>query len=336
MSDQQSPNATPFSFLPPAPPVSPNNAALTQVKSEEGSNYFTIGVPAACNFDTGAGAMVLSTVYRGLLGKIVNSQATDFLIKGSKVGDPGVLCLAGATTVITDDGNGNLMEVANSAGGGSTGTGPLFTSALVRGVVDTNVATPTAANAFALAGAGRDGLTYVNGQIALLMAQTNPQENGPYIVTNAGGGNGTLVRLPWWASGSIIPQSFEFKVGSEGTVYKNLVAYTACGAAQVVDTNDPVLLFRRITALILANQTFFENNGFLTTGLSHPGAGRVGIHSVVGVNFSRATISITAASGAATAQLTFNTTLVGANDIEVDSWAVAAATDESFYILVSQ
>ncbi len=192
---------------------------------------------------------------------------------------PGTLqaqVLAGDFSLVVGDGTG-WRTVPDSAGGGG-GSGATFTSVAVKGLVDANVATPTAANAFATSGAGRDGLTYANNDIVVLGQQANAQENGPYVVTNVGGGNGTLVRPPWWATGSVIPSNFEFDIAIGGTLYGGLKARTfAVPGTQLVDTNDPVLRLVGAGGFYdpAAGNTVWQLNRGLVAAVTHTGAGNI-------------------------------------------------------------
>ena len=326
---QHSPFASPYSYSPPGAITTPNNLACTIV-SEGGTDFYTVVVPAAGTFDAGANPMTLTTIYPGLLAKIVNNQAGDFLVKGSKAGDPGVLCLAGATTVVTDDGNGNLMEVANSSTSGSSGTGPLFTSALVRGVVDANVANLAA---FTCSGAGRDGITYAPNDLVLLMNQTTASQNGPYVVGAVVANVAPLTRPPWWAAGSTIPSEFTFQAASDGTLYGGLRVRTSV-QAKVVDTDDPVLRFVSVGASIPAAGTaatfikgigaYGHNNG---TGIY------TFTNMPIGIDLNKSTVKLTNNSG--NTQMTFVMQKVSATSLTVITGNAGVAGDIPFDLEIS-
>lgn len=213
--------------------------------------------------------------------------------------------------------------------------GPTFTSALVRGVVDAAVANLAA---FAVAGAGRDGITYVAGDIVLLMAQAAPAQNGPYVVGTVGGGNAPLTRPSWWAPGSTIPMGFEFRTGGEGTIYHDLVVYTGILVnTGVVDTDDPVTLFRRISCLFAANGTVAIAS--TQRGLAAPVAGGAGVYTftqTVGVKFLRAAIKVSFATGAGGATLTQDATLTSDTQFVVATFIGGVGTNEGFYCEVTQ
>ena len=110
----------------------------------------------------------------------------------------------------------------------------------VRGVVDSNVAN-LAAFAGVTGGTAVNGVTYVAGDIVLLVKQTTAAENGFYIVGAVSGGAAPLTRPSWWAHGATIPQGFVAEVGIEDTAYPGSTWKALCATAtKVVDTDDPV------------------------------------------------------------------------------------------------
>ena len=326
---QHSPFASPYSYSPPGAISTPNNLACTIV-SEGGTDFYTVVVPAAGTFDAGANPMTLTTIYPGLLAKIVNNQAGDFLVKGSKVGDPGVLCLAGATTVVTDDGKGNLMEVANSSTSGSSGTGPLFTSARVRGAVNQNIA-DKAAFPVAQTGGGQEGITYVQGDLVLLMGQTAPAENGPYFVGAVVAGNAPLTRPAWWAPGSTIPEEFEFLVSMEGANFGGLTAAARCVAAKIVDTDDPVLRWLDVGGLVVGQvgpvYTYQRGLGAIVRN----GAGDYTITVLSGFEPNKSIVELTSKNGGAVAQ-TFDIVATTGTTIRIECFAAGVAGDFPFML----
>jgi hypothetical protein len=96
------------------------------------------------------------------------------------------------------------------------------------------------ANLAAFTVAGNDGITDVAGDVVLLYAQTDPTENGPYVVGGVAAGVAALTRPAWWPAGGLIPsgQHIDVAVGTlfAGTEWK---AFTT--AAFVVDAADPLL-----------------------------------------------------------------------------------------------
>lgn len=112
---------------------------------------------------------------------------------------------------------------------------PASTANRARAVRTTNVADLTA---FAVATAC-DGLTLVAGDVVLLVAQTTPAENGPYVVGTVGGGNAPLTRPDWFSVGSSQKSGMKITLGAEGTVFKNTTwrAFVAADSF-VVGTTD--------------------------------------------------------------------------------------------------
>ena len=123
------------------------------------------------------------------------------------------------------------------AGGGTS-----LSEFRVRGVVTINV--PDLTN-FTLSGAGRDGITYVDGDFLLLAAQTDLTQNGPYQIVTVEGVPG-LNRPTWWATGAVIPSGTNIEVGAEGTKYFGTTWAVLGGNTIIVDTNNPVLFPRVI------------------------------------------------------------------------------------------
>lgn len=94
------------------------------------------------------------------------------------------------------------------------------------------------ANLAAFTVAGNDGITNVAGDVVYLYAQTNPVENGPYVVGGVAAGVAPLTRPTWWASGSTIGagQVVDVAAGTDfsGTQWKAFAL-----APFVVDAADP-------------------------------------------------------------------------------------------------
>jgi hypothetical protein len=106
-----------------------------------------------------------------------------------------------------------------------------------RGVATANVA---ALATFTVA--GNDGITFVAGDIVILIAQTTAAQNGPYVVGTVGAGVAPLTRPDWWPAAGVMKSGLQIKVGGEGTVFKN-TTWQAMIAADTftVDTTDPKL-----------------------------------------------------------------------------------------------
>ncbi len=103
-----------------------------------------------------------------------------------------------------------------------------------RGVVLTNVSDLTA---FAVSGAGRDGVTYVEGDIVLLAAQTTGSQGGPYVVGEVNT-TAPLTRPSWWAAASVQAMSSEFNVNA-GTVFGGSKWFATVAGAITVGTTAP-------------------------------------------------------------------------------------------------
>lgn len=167
---------------------------------------------------------------------------------------------------------------------GDTGDqGPLFTSVLAKGMVDANQANLAA---FAVNSAATDGLTYAQGDIVVLNKQTTVAENGPYIVGAVVAGNAPLTRPAWWATGSVIPDHFNFQLAAGGTLYGGLVLTSTAGAAKVVGTDDPILLFRQVNARVTAAMTGYTTVKGLGA-ITHTAGGDINIANVPGVDFTK-------------------------------------------------
>jgi hypothetical protein len=109
----------------------------------------------------------------------------------------------------------------------------------IRGIVDANVAS-LAAFAGVAGGSPVNGVTYVAGDVVLLVKQTTAAQNGPYLVGTVGGGVAALTRPGWWATAAAIPEGFTFEVGIEDTAYPGSSWKSLCVSGKVVDTDDPI------------------------------------------------------------------------------------------------
>ena len=101
-------------------------------------------------------------------------------------------------------------------------------------------------------GTNTDGITYVAGDVVLLVGQTNTADNGPYVV-GAVATTAPLTRPTWWASGNYVQPGAVIELGGEGTLrggmsYKSFVATSTV----VIGTTTPLLYpqFVRGTAAI--------------------------------------------------------------------------------------
>lgn len=96
------------------------------------------------------------------------------------------------------------------------------------------------ANLSAFAVAGNDGITNVAGDVVLLIAQTTPSQNGPWVVGAVSAGAAPVTRPAWWPAGGTIPAGQRIEVAA-GTVYAGTSWKAMTTAAFAVDTGDPQL-----------------------------------------------------------------------------------------------
>jgi hypothetical protein len=90
-------------------------------------------------------------------------------------------------------------------------------------------------------GTNTDGITYVEGDVVLLVGQTSAAANGPYVV-GAVATTAPLTRPAWWPAAGYVPVGAIIELGGEGTLrggmsYKSFVIT----ATVVIDTTTPLL-----------------------------------------------------------------------------------------------
>lgn len=103
-----------------------------------------------------------------------------------------------------------------------------------------NVGPAVNVNLAAFTVAGNDGVTNVAGDVVVLYAQTDPTENGPWVVGAVVAGVAALTRPIWWASGSTLWQE---KIDvAQGTVFIGTEWKTFSTTPFVVDAADPVIM----------------------------------------------------------------------------------------------
>lgn len=108
-----------------------------------------------------------------------------------------------------------------------------------------------------------DGVTAVQGDVALLVNQTVASENGPWQVGPVSGGLAPLTRPSWWQPGNAIPSGTDVHIGGEGSVYGTTVwAVMAQADTIVVDTTDPQVYPR-----VLKGHAALLNGTVTVTGL---------------------------------------------------------------------
>lgn len=105
-----------------------------------------------------------------------------------------------------------------------------------RGVVFNNVAD---LSAFTVTGnAYDDGLTYVAGDIVLLVNQTTASQDGPYVVGTVASTTAPLTRPSWWAAASVQPSGVIFEIDA-GTVFHDTSWKATVAGAITVGTTAP-------------------------------------------------------------------------------------------------
>lgn len=151
----------------------------------------------------------------------------------------------------------------------------------IRGVVTANVAD---LEAFAVA--GNDGLTYVAGELVLLVGQTDATEDGPYIVGAVASGAAALTRPSWWSDGSVQAPGAEFRI-NEGTAWKGAVWYATLAGPITVGTSEPEFYPRRhavttpaMTAGVGTVNTLFMRSGAIVQHSRATTGGTVGHTSI--------------------------------------------------------
>jgi hypothetical protein len=147
--------------------------------------------------------------------------------------------LGGIVTRKVDSSLFSWMLAISGAVEGSTSL--VADSFLAKNVVSTNVAS---LSAYTVTSAStNDNVTNVAGDVVLLVAQTTPSQNGPYVVGAVTGTTAPLTRPVWWSTGTVFKTGVTIGVGSLGTVFKNTnwQAMRAANATFTVDTNDPEL-----------------------------------------------------------------------------------------------
>lgn len=180
-----------------------------------------------------------------------------------------------------------------------------------RGVVTANVAD---LDAFAVSGAGRDGLTYVEGDIVLLAAQTTGAESGPYVVGEVDG-TAPLARPSWWADDSEQAQSSEFNINA-GTVFAGSKWFASVAGAITVGTTAPAF-YPRIQRGVSGAMTGTPGEVDVSNLWIRTGAEVIYSRKAVAGTAGHLSIAITA--GAGTGEITVTST---GNETSTISYAV--------------
>lgn len=120
--------------------------------------------------------------------------------------------------------------------------------------------------AFDVDNANADGLTYEEGQVVLLVAQTTAAECGPYVVGAVAAGVAPLTRPAWWPDGGAIQNGRVIEVGAGGTFYGGSSWKAMCTGENVVGDDDPLFYPRMYKqAITLASGTYTIGLGSTAT-----------------------------------------------------------------------
>jgi hypothetical protein len=102
------------------------------------------------------------------------------------------------------------------------------------------------------------------GDTVLLLEQSDPEENGPYIVGEVVGGFAELARPIWWATDAVIYSGTTIVNGGQGSIYKNTTWQSMVNANSiVVDADDPEMYPQSFTN----RATLVAGNFSITTAI---------------------------------------------------------------------
>jgi hypothetical protein len=146
-----------------------------------------------------------------------------------------------------------------------------------------------------------DAVTLSAGNVALLIAQTLPAQNGPWVV-----GSGAWTRPTWWAAASTIPEGNYFLIDSNGSFYKNTKWWVTNTTNIVVDTTPLTFTMDQSgvnyfngNGLLLSGTTFTVNPA-PNSGIAVTGSGVAAVANAANlISIGAAGIGITPASAAA-------------------------------------
>lgn len=197
----------------------------------------------ASGFDNSAGADEITENHIGRLVYAVDDN-TLALTNGDTGGGPtrspagyfqGFETMAGVTTLVIEvpDPFEEAVSILQGVGGGDEVAGQDSLTRAARGVVLANQA-----NLAAFTVASSDGITYVEDDIVLLVAQTTESQDGPYVVGTVAGGTAPLTRPTWWAAASVQPAGVQFLINA-GTVFGGSVWYATLAGDITVGTSAP-------------------------------------------------------------------------------------------------
>lgn len=185
-----------------------------------------------------------------------------------------VVYLAGDTTPYVYGANGSFVPLS-----ALTDTSSFRSKTIVLSDININ-AYQVAANLIR-----NDNVATVAGDIVLILEQSDPEENGPYVVGTVVGGFAELTRPVWWASGSTIFSGTTIVNGGQGSIYKNTTWQVMRNADSiVVDTTDPEMFpqsFTNRAALVGGNFSIATAVRSTSTGVA---ISRTGVYAGGGDN----------------------------------------------------
>lgn len=161
------------------------------------------------------------------------SVAATGAVSGATVSATGAV--SGASVAATGAVTGASLSVTGAVSGASLSVSGELPFRKVRAVCTSNVSNLSSFNV----SANTDGVTLVENDIVLLIAQTTAAQNGPYVVGTVTMGSAPLTRPAWFAAGATIKSGYALEIGGEGSVFKNTTWKTMVASDSfVVDTTD--------------------------------------------------------------------------------------------------
>lgn len=182
-----------------------------------------------------------------------------------RVTDPSVIKIVGTTAFaqyagvnssaalypIDNHGNSVVTIDTGTSGGGPEVSNNTYRTAVVRTARNVSLSNQ---NTTSFTVAGNDGVTNIEDDIVVLMAQTTASQNGPWVVGIVTAGSAPLTRPDWWQHGLVMPQAFQIAISAESTVYGgSTLKSDVSTASKVVDTDDPLFTPDRIVQSVQLN-----------------------------------------------------------------------------------
>lgn len=131
-------------------------------------------------------------------------------------------------------------SVVGTSGGSSLGSGFAFNVSNVGAAFSQNL------SAFILA--GNDGITNSEGDVVFLYAQTDPTQNGPWVVGVETVGVAPLTRPGWWGSGQRIAPGASFYM-TLGDVFAGIRWTSFSNYGFIVDSSNPAVFPEKVSFL---------------------------------------------------------------------------------------